>query len=43
MHPKTKKILYNLRLRRIFSGVFVRATDGMLEVLQKVEPYVTYG
>ncbi|KAK9232498.1 hypothetical protein WN943_022744 [Citrus x changshan-huyou] len=43
MHRRTKKILYNLRLRRIFSGVFVRATDGMLEVLQKVEPYVTYG
>ncbi|XP_007011052.2 PREDICTED: 60S ribosomal protein L7-1 [Theobroma cacao] len=43
MHPKTRKILYNLRLRRVFSGVFVKATEGVIEMLQKVEPYVTYG
>ncbi|KAJ4702957.1 60S ribosomal protein L7 [Melia azedarach] len=43
MHPKTRKILYKLGLRKIFSGVFARATEGILEVLQKVEPYVTYG
>ncbi|KAJ4702933.1 60S ribosomal protein L7 [Melia azedarach] len=42
MHPKTRKILDNLRLKRIFSGVFTRATECILEVLQKVEPYVTY-
>ncbi|XVE86173.1 hypothetical protein DITRI_Ditri18aG0014700 [Diplodiscus trichospermus] len=43
MHPKTRKILYNLRLRKIFSGVFVKATEGVIQMLQKVEPYVTYG
>ncbi|KAH6755180.1 Ribosomal protein L30/L7 family protein [Perilla frutescens var. hirtella] len=43
MHPNTRKILYSLRLRKIFSGVFVKANEGLLELLQKVEPYVTYG
>ncbi|XP_030470974.1 60S ribosomal protein L7-1 [Syzygium oleosum] len=43
MHPKTKKILNNLRLRRVLSGIFVKATDAILAMLQKVEPYVTYG
>ncbi|KVI06062.1 Ribosomal protein L30, ferredoxin-like fold domain-containing protein [Cynara cardunculus var. scolymus] len=43
MHPQTRKLLYSLRLRRIFSGVFVKANNRILEILQKVEPYVTYG
>ncbi|TXG46761.1 hypothetical protein EZV62_026055 [Acer yangbiense] len=43
MHPKTRKILYNLRLRRMFSGVFVKVNEGIIQMLQKVEPYVTYG
>ncbi|KAI5600708.1 hypothetical protein POPTR_001G047400v4 [Populus trichocarpa] len=43
MHPKTRNILYKLRLTRIFHGVFLKATQGVLELLQKVEPYVTYG
>ncbi|KAE8662562.1 60S ribosomal protein L7-1 [Hibiscus syriacus] len=43
MHPKTRNILYRLRLRKVFSGVFVKATEGVMEMLQKVEPYVTYG
>ncbi|KAI3455253.1 hypothetical protein Pfo_011916 [Paulownia fortunei] len=43
MHPKTRKILYSLRLRKIFTGVFVKANEGIMEILQKVEPYVTYG
>jgi len=30
-------------LRKIFSGVFVKANEGIIEKLQKVEPYVTYG
>ncbi|KAJ0078109.1 hypothetical protein Patl1_36924 [Pistacia atlantica] len=29
MHPKTKKILYKLRLTKIFSGVFVMASEGI--------------
>ncbi|KAJ9692962.1 hypothetical protein PVL29_011884 [Vitis rotundifolia] len=43
MHPKTRKILYFLRLRRIFDGVLVKANEGILEMLQKVEPYIAYG
>ncbi|KAI4357138.1 hypothetical protein L6164_001105 [Bauhinia variegata] len=43
MHPKTRKVLYSLGLRRIFSAVFVKATEGTMDKLQKVEPYVTYG
>ncbi|WCJ30941.1 60S ribosomal protein L7 [Euphorbia peplus] len=43
MHPRTRKVLYNLKLRRNFHGVFMKATAGVLEMLQKVEPYVTFG
>lgn len=43
MHPKTRKILYSLRLRRIFNGVFVKANERIMEILQLVEPFVTYG
>ncbi|XP_044495021.1 60S ribosomal protein L7-1-like [Mangifera indica] len=43
MHPKTRKILYKLRLTKIFSGVFAMSSEGILQQLQKVEPYVTYG
>ncbi|CAH1423036.1 unnamed protein product [Lactuca virosa] len=43
MHPQTRKLLYSLRLRRMFTGVFVKTNDRILEILQKVEPYVTYG
>lgn len=43
MHPKTRKFLYSLRLRKLFNGVFVKANEGIMEILQKVEPYVTYG
>ncbi|CAA2933871.1 60s ribosomal l7-1 [Olea europaea subsp. europaea] len=43
MHPKTRKVLYSLRLRKTFSGVFVKANEAIMEHLQKVEPYVTYG
>ncbi|XAR50481.1 hypothetical protein NMG60_11004822 [Bertholletia excelsa] len=43
MHPRTRKVLYALRLRKIFSGVFVKANERMMQMLQKVEPYITYG
>jgi large subunit ribosomal protein L7e len=43
MHPKTRKALYSLRLRKVFDGIFVRANEGVMMKLQKVEPYVTYG
>ncbi|CAI9113900.1 OLC1v1014600C1 [Oldenlandia corymbosa var. corymbosa] len=43
LHPNTRKILYALRLRRIFSGVFVKSSKNLMEILKKVEPYITYG
>ncbi|XP_057480818.1 LOW QUALITY PROTEIN: 60S ribosomal protein L7-1-like [Actinidia eriantha] len=42
MHPTTRKFLYSLRLRRIFSGVFVKANERTVKILQRVQPYVTY-
>ncbi|XP_062021624.1 large ribosomal subunit protein uL30z [Rosa rugosa] len=43
MHPVVRKNLYSLNLRKIFNAVLVRADEAMLEKLQRVEPYVTYG
>uniref|UniRef100_A0A7N0UVN8 60S ribosomal protein L7 n=1 Tax=Kalanchoe fedtschenkoi TaxID=63787 RepID=A0A7N0UVN8_KALFE len=43
MHPKTKKILQLLRLRQIFNGVFLKVNKATMNMLQRVEPYVTYG
>ncbi|XP_077222419.1 large ribosomal subunit protein uL30y-like [Tasmannia lanceolata] len=43
MHPKTRKILHLLRLRHIFNGVYMKANEGLMEMLQRIEPYVTYG
>ncbi|XP_020219021.1 60S ribosomal protein L7-1 [Cajanus cajan] len=43
MHPKTRKVLYSLGLRKIFSAVFVKPSEGIMAKLQRVEPYVTYG
>lgn len=43
MHPKARKILSRLRLGRMFTGVFVKANDGLMDMLRMVEPYVTYG
>lgn len=43
IHPKTRKILHLLKLRRIFSGVFIKANEGVIRMLQRVEPYITYG
>lgn len=43
MHSETRKLLYSLRLRRIFHGVFLKVNEGVMEILKKLEPYVTYG
>lgn len=43
MHPKTRTILRLLRLRQIFNGVFMRVNKATLNMLKRVEPYVTYG
>lgn len=43
MPPKEKKILRLLRLRQIQNGVFVKLNYATLRMLQRVEPYITYG
>ncbi|KAJ7560642.1 hypothetical protein O6H91_04G139100 [Diphasiastrum complanatum] len=43
MHPKTRKILQLLRLRQIFNGVFMKVNKATVNMLHRVEPYVTYG
>ncbi|XP_030962797.1 60S ribosomal protein L7-2-like [Quercus lobata] len=43
MHPTTRKILQLLRLRQIFNGVFLKVNKATVNMLQRVEPYVTYG
>ncbi|WCJ20273.1 60S ribosomal protein L7 [Euphorbia peplus] len=43
MDPKTRKILQLLRLRQIFNGVFLKVSKATVNMLQRVEPYVTYG
>nr|GMD30611.1 60S ribosomal protein L7-1 [Ipomoea batatas]GMD35594.1 60S ribosomal protein L7-1 [Ipomoea batatas] len=43
MHPKTRKLLYSLRLRRVFHGVFLKANERTMGILKKVEPYIAYG
>ncbi|SJX63859.1 probable 60s ribosomal protein L7 subunit [Sporisorium reilianum f. sp. reilianum] len=41
--PKPRKILQLLRLLQINNGVFVRLTKATSQMLQLVQPYVTYG
>ncbi|KAL8480255.1 hypothetical protein ACS0TY_026467 [Phlomoides rotata] len=43
MHPQTKKILQLLRLRQIFNGVFLKVNKATMNMLHRVEPYVTFG
>ncbi|XP_019417498.1 PREDICTED: 60S ribosomal protein L7-4-like isoform X2 [Lupinus angustifolius] len=43
MDPKSRKILQLLRLRRIFGGVFLKVNKATVNMLRRVEPYVTYG
>mmetsp|Transcript_37113 Transcript_37113/g.96261 ORF Transcript_37113/g.96261 Transcript_37113/m.96261 type:complete len:161 (+) Transcript_37113:447-929(+) len=41
--PKTRKILQLLRLRQLNNGVFMKVNKASLNMLHKVEPYVTFG
>ncbi|GMN33540.1 hypothetical protein TIFTF001_004226 [Ficus carica] len=43
MHPKTRKILQLLRLRQIFNGVFLKVNKATVNMLHRVEPFVTFG
>lgn len=37
------KILNTLRLREIYSGVFLKLDKKLASTLKKIDPYVTYG
>lgn len=41
--PKEKKILRLFRLRQLNNGVFVRNNKATMNMLRRIEPYVTYG
>jgi len=41
--PKPKKIMQLLRLRQINNGCFVKLTNATQQMLQLIQPYVTYG
>merc|ERR1719178_658560 len=43
MHPKTKKILSLMRMIQMNLGVFMKASKASLEMLKRVEPYLSYG
>ncbi|KAG1461386.1 hypothetical protein G6F56_005742 [Rhizopus delemar] len=43
IHPKVKKVLQLFRLLQINNGVFVKLNKATFQMLQVIEPYVTYG
>lgn len=43
MAPKPRKIMQLLRLLQINNGVFIKVTKATTQMLQLVEPYITYG
>jgi len=43
LHPHIRKILRKLRLTKVLTGVFLKATELTLKRLLVVEPFVTYG
>jgi large subunit ribosomal protein L7e len=43
LHPNIRKVLRKLRLTRVLTGVFLKATALTLKRLLIVEPFVTYG
>jgi large subunit ribosomal protein L7e len=43
MNPQVKKIFRLFRLRQINNGVFIRINKATLNMLKRIEPFVTYG
>ena len=41
--PKRRKIMQLLRLRQLHNGVLLRNNKAIMNMLRKIEPYVTYG
>ncbi|GMH39380.1 hypothetical protein BSKO_07278 [Bryopsis sp. KO-2023] len=43
MHPKSRTIMKILRLRQLFTGVFMKVNKATMNMLRLVEPYIAYG
>ncbi len=43
LDPKCRKIMQLLRLRQLHNGVFVKLNKATINMLRKVEPFITYG
>ena len=43
LDPRSVRIFRLLRLRQIHNGTFVRINKATVNLLRKVEPYITYG
>jgi large subunit ribosomal protein L7e len=43
LNPQVRKILQLLRLRQLHNGVFVRLNKATINMVRRVEPYITYG
>ena len=43
LNPKIIRIMRLLRLRQLHNGVFIRINKASINMLRRVEPYITYG
>lgn len=43
LDPRSVRILRLLRLRQLHNGAFVRINKATVNLLRRVEPYITYG
>jgi large subunit ribosomal protein L7e len=43
LNPKVIRIMRLLRLRQLHNGVFIRVNKASINMLRRVEPYITYG
>lgn len=43
LNPRTTRILRLLRLRQLHNGAFVRINKATVNLLRRVEPYITFG
>lgn len=43
LNPRCVRILRLLRLRQLHNGAFVRVNKASVNLLRRVEPYITFG
>ena len=41
--PKVRHVIQMFRLRKLFSGVFIKINKSSLAMMKVVEPYVAWG